>query len=815
MTHKRKTLQKDGGEKAGVPPEVEELERDLPFFEMATSSSGFILRPVPKELITPGTSGWQTVLDPKRTGGTIYYNPLTFTDFPGDARLFKAELAHEAGHHHPFVKRFLVNGMGEDLRMPPLMPQYYDDNSFLAHCHNGLADIVDECVMGRYPFGVLKATLDHKGEAFKLDVEKYRQRTLEALSGENRLMALANLLPSAIQVYHKDDEQVKEQAVAFVERAASEKPPADLEEKASVELKNAFAQIEHVLANWGGSLDGGQEALKKNILAQTVGYLKMWPKPEQYIQLLLQEARYPSGYPLEMRVEPDVLEAYNRTMAQNPGLSVFTENGPAYGKSAMEVLTDTGFFNLTLFQDRYMEAAYQDKVDAYRRVFRAEYMNLVDAEVKQRAESQKQGKSGRGGGGGGGMSSSAPMTRQERKQLIDKLKQAIRDGIEPAEGGGKPIELTEAEWNEISKELKGELDALSEKYKSMSQRTEEEKRRLGQKTGAGQPFPREPDFFERLRQLAGEWGEKDRAGKARGLGEKHGVDAEIIEEYFSIKDRYAGLIRKLTDELTDVFRENRLAILRYNQREGDITPGLEAETLSEFMAGNMEPDTMMRLMENPEFARTQLLDIVDVSGSMDGVRNAACKAMLVVMAETLEGVRDRLEGEAMLRPEDEVPLQMGAGMFDVEYHPVHKLGEPVDDKAKINMIRRLHEVGGGTDDYKSIKPEYEKFKTGDPFYIKILVLMSDAYGDEERMAQLAEDIQKDDTILCLMLGFGADAEKVSQQWGEAARKCGAKNVFAKAFPDSEVEEATPFIVDFFRQQVPPRVEKLTSVFRGY
>jgi len=776
------------------------LKNSIDFLELLVQASGFSLRPAPPDVLAEmekkGLAGWYTNMASKE----IFFNPKTLAK---KGQMYgEGVLSHEAGHHHPFVRRF-QDGMGQDLHAHPLLPKLYDNNNFLGHCQNGLADVLLEAVMGRYPYTLIRNRLDHTYESEKPDVGRTVANTVKELSLENRGKVLANLMPKAVQhfVPEADKAEAMLEAQGYVEAALSDNPPKDAEAVLSPALKTALSKAESVLKDWDGSHGGGEAAFREDLRGAIVGYLKRNPMPEQYVQLFLGESRYPSGLKLEEMVEPEVLEAYKRTLAAG----------------AMKALEDVEFFQKPFLPDQYQDKSYYEKLDAYRDVFRAEYLKLVEKEVEKRAKEggkEGEGKPGGGGAGGHGMPDSVPMTKEERDRLIEQLKKELRSGGKPKTGGGQPVNLSEADLREIAKALKDELDKLAEKYKSMSDRDEEAKRKLGEKVEGRGPG-REPDFFDKLRDAARGMEQADRAGRARGLGDKYGIPTEVIEEYMSIRERRAELINRLADDLTDVFRDNRMAILSYNKREGEWTPGLEAETIGEMRSGNLEPETMMKTVENPEFAKTEMKFVFDLSGSMSGAPSKATREMLVVVMEALEVVRTRLQGEAMLRPDEEVPLKIGVSAFDVKHYPIHPLGKPVDEEAKIHVVNELHKVGGGTDDYKTTKAEWEDFKVGRKNVIKIFILLSDAFGDKEKMRGLSHEMAEDKTIISLVLGFGSDAGTIAEVWGEAAKGLGAETVFAEPFPDNDVERATPFVADFLRRVIPPRVEKMTQEFRGY
>lgn len=803
--------------KAGGETDLHAVEarmmRNLGVLALITEASGFVVEPIAKEDITPGTEGWQTLMN--RKPPVIQYNPNTFREHKGDDKYIEGLLAHEAGHHEPNVRRY-QDAMHEDYRAPPLMSKLYDDNGFLLHCHAALADVVDEAVMGREPYLMVRERLAHFNREIMLNVEKVVGMTVKALGGTGRPCVLAASLPALVEFFYKDHPEagrITDEAAAFTEQALSDNPPADLEGKLSPELGQAVAAYEGVLGNWGGQLDPQMSALRDSVRGSIVGYLKRLPKPEQYVQLLLKEGRYPSGYPPEDMVDADVLEAYKRTM----------------DAGAMAALTDSECFQKPFLRERYLDMAHHARVDAYRprdasddkaRVtVRSEYMKLVEAEIQERAKSKK-GKKGKEGkprrGGYGGMPGSVPMTKEERQQLLKDLLERLKGG-KGGKGEGEPIKLTPEELKQLAKELRGELDALADKYLSECDKDRRRREALGKDTTGEKPT-HEPDFWDMLRRLMDEMADKDLQNKARGLGTKHGVPPEIVDEYFRLRDRYRTAINNGVEDLTEVFRDNRLTIIQYARRQGEIMPGLEAEHLSEVLSGNPEPDTMMQEVENPDFAKTQVLFVVDTSGSMGGSPNKACRGAIVVEQETFEGVRDSLQGENLLRPEEEVPLQTGVSMFDTQHHPIHQLGQPVTERSKIHIIHRLHEVGGGTDDAANVAidlKELKEFDSSNPNVIKILVIMSDVFGNEDRMRQIAHQIYDDKSIICLMMGFGSNAEQVSKIWGQVASEAGLTNVFAKAFPGNSVEEATPYVTAFLREQVPPRVREMTRKFRGY
>ncbi|MFH0860801.1 MAG: vWA domain-containing protein [Candidatus Altiarchaeota archaeon] len=551
-------------------------------------------------------------------------------------------------------------------------------------------------------------------------------------------------------------------------------------------------------------------------------------KPDQFGQLVTGEYINPSSKPLTDLVDEDVAEVYKK-VSDAGLLEPFASLGQ-YGK----------FFKKKESGKRELERKFEsyEKIIPY-------FVELVDKEVQQRSEERKkqkeeekqkgekgdQQKDGKGqsqkgeGQKGDEQEGDEQGEEQEGESQEGEGKQGKgkpgkgkpgkgkpgkgMPGQAPPRGPSRAAPPTRQEREEMKAMAKEVLDELLKAAEAMAPLTERGKPKEGEEGARPIEEMDHQDFYDRITDATKER-LRDMGSRSRDLSERYDVRTVITDEYLRVREKRRDEISSLQSQVVEVMRENRLGELSYTQREGEISPGLEYEYISEMARGEMEPPTMMQEVKTPRFVRSELFFLVDGSGSMNGEKLRRCRELMVIMAEAHEGGKNQLEGEQLLRP-DENPLKLGAAGFATKLWTAKDLDAPITEESKIVMLARLYEGAGGTEDAKALKAQYNKLTLRDPDVVKILVVLTDGYGDPNALKPLLKQMQEDDQVLALILGLGTGAEGVIPAYeGVVGRASEKSNVFAQFIPDEEFDQIIPIVSKFYSNQVRDRVIRVTE-----
>lgn len=492
--------------------------------------------------------------------------------------------------------------------------------------------------------------------------------------------------------------------------------------------------------------------------------LKMYSKPEQLMQVLVGEDMYGSKKPVAELIDPDVFEAFQRLKKSK----------------AVEAIDNRVAFENYFSSELDKRSTIERKFAAYEQAFLPEYIKLMEAELKERKQARQLGM-------GGSADNAVPLTKEEERELVDHLlNQLIEAGKEYTSHAPSP-----EEQEVLQDKIKQIKDAL------------EKRQREGQQPQGPKPEPQKKSGEENIRNLAEELQRQERERRMRGLAESMKVRQKSVESWNRIKEKYRSEIDSTAAFLSEVFLDDRRKRLEYLRREGEIIPGLEYETISALISGELDPDTKMITVRNPEFLETELECVNDTSGSMSGERLEKSIDLEVILVEAFKKVREDLAGEDLLL-EDEQPFRVGVIKFAASPERVTKLEEPLSDKKELIIIDKVSKSGGGTDETEAIQEVYKGLTLGKGNVIKMIIVLSDGEGNKEGVAPIIRQVEEDDQVIFLIVAMGKTLEEgddVAESYIAPLRDKN-KNVFG--ITAVEPAEVLPQVLDFIKKQVEQR-----------
>lgn len=507
------------------------------------------------------------------------------------------------------------------------------------------------------------------------------------------------------------------------------------------------------------------------------------PKPVQLLQALL-SIRYRPDQDMEKKLDPDVYASFQKV----------------FSSKAMAAIEDTAVFENYFSSPADKQKAMQRKMSAYEQVFLPEFLKLSEAELekrkkqKQEQKQQGEGKPGQGEGQSSDpVSESVPLTKEEEKELIDQVLKEMEEFGKQLEGAAPSKE-----------EEKGKSEMFDQLKKKLKERKERLER--GEKPEPSEPKPAEAkgkSGEDAIKEAGKQFQRRDQEKAIKGLAESMGVKQDSVEKWNKIKEQNKIEIESLASNLAEIFLDDRRKRLDYLRREGEIIPGLEYETVVAIISGQVDPETKMRNIQNPEFLETEMEFVVDTSGSMSGAKIEESVKMMVVTIEAFKKVMEDLRNENLLLG-DEIPFRIGVTKFANEAERVSKLAEPLDDRKELNIIDKVSEVGGGTEETGALREALESLKLGKQNVIKMIVALTDGAGNVEGVRPFIQEVEKDGEVVFLAVGLGDEhnsAEGIIQTYLEPLKDREA-NVFGIAA--NNPKEILPKVLDFLKREVNKR-----------
>jgi len=543
-------------------------------------------------------------------------------------------------------------------------------------------------------------------------------------------------------------------------------------------------------------------------------------KPEQLIQTLL-KSRFEEIENLKEKVDPDVLEAFHH----------------CWESGAMTTMMDRHDVENYFAAPADLERAIERKVAAYKEVFLPTYLKLLENELEKRKEEcqkekfdemkqqQEGGKKGKKKGKGP-HSAKASRGKRGAGQLLRKL--LGRGGQQqPCPIDASAVPLTDEEIEEMKKQIIEELIEAGKQFAPLAPSEDETKRIKGKladiesslqeierllKAGKDLPPPGPMDPFgglrgeEAIRALMEQLMRQHLMNEQRGLAESMKVSQESIRLWERAKEKYRQEIESMATAYAEIFLDDRRKRIEFGKREGEVTPGLEYETMAAYLSGEPNPDTHMRTVQNPEFLERETEWILDTSGSMNGDPLRRALEFIIAETEAQKRTREILQGEDLLTHEDEQPFRIGMTIFDVKPHRITKLDEPLNDEKEVKMIHKGSQVGGGTSETGTIDEVHKEMTLEKKNVIKIIVVVTDGHGDKSGVWPVLQQIEEDDEVIFLAVAISdeeSDRQAILETYMAGLRKDREEsNVFGIAHPT--IEAAIPEITEFFRVQVEKR-----------
>lgn len=527
-------------------------------------------------------------------------------------------------------------------------------------------------------------------------------------------------------------------------------------------------------------------------------------KPEQFCQLVLR-GRYNESEEFLKKMKRDQLTPEYVRQKSKFQDSVDPEVFDAYVKSmssgAIRATMRQQEFESPFVPDWKKEQNRQRRFTAYKEVVLPEYLKLVEKEVEQRQQAKQQAESGLGQpgqpgqAGSAGSSEAVPLTPGEQREILEQLAKEL-------EKAGQERGALAPAPEEKNKE-KGSLDDLRRKVKERLEALQ---------TGQPQPEshpedqPAGPEGMDKVRQLARQLERQNRERQQRGLAEQMGIRQESIRSWENTREKYREAIESLAADLAEVFLADRRKYRVHHRRSGEITPGLEYETVAAIAGGETDPATRTDIKQNPEFLETEMELIYDTSGSMtQGGRLEHSVALGIIVVEAFKRIRELLAAEDLLDPREEQPFRVGVTKFAATPQRVTSLEEPLSDRKEITIIDKVSVAGGGTDEVEAVAQTYQKLSLGKNRVIKIIMIFSDGQGNKEGLAPMMQQIEQDDKVLFMAIGMGDSedfAKDVTESYLAPLRDQRAANIFAYA--TDKPQSAIPEVIKFLKREVEKR-----------
>lgn len=582
-------------------------------------------------------------------------------------------------------------------------------------------------------------------------------------------------------------------------------------------LKGMYAHFVNGLADmWDEGYIGRHpwESIAKDLRELNVGigeipsYLAL-SQPEQLIQVLLRSRHFPDQK-LEGRVSPDVLAAYQRIIKAR----------------AIKRLVDATQHEDPFASDRDRAREVQDKTRVSESIVLPEYLKLVEGELKDREQKQQGGGEEGGeegeqegdekGGDGGGTSSgkkgkpkkksgkqgaaagrqsAVPQTAEEKAKARQKALEKL--GKELQKEGGKYG--SQAPSKEDKDAAKDRNDAINRAARRRAgDKTIPEEKPGEEKTGEVDPLQAHRDFVRnRERQQLQE--------EQEGIAKAAGVEITDVRIWTEISQEYQREIQMLAEAIANVFIDDRRPAIEYLKREGDIVPGLEYETVAAIAAGDLDPDTRMKVVRQKEFLETECEFICDTSGSMStGNKNRLSAAMAVIIVEAFRRVREMLAGQGLLEPMKEDPLRFGAVAFADRAERITTLDEPASKEKELKVVNRIMQSGGSTDERAALGGVHKEFKLRSHKVIKLMIVLTDGQGTREAIAPTIQQIEDDPEVVMLVVGLGDDDESANAivESYLAPLRQPDRNIFGAAATD--IKQMLPQVVGFLTREIAKR-----------
>lgn len=504
-------------------------------------------------------------------------------------------------------------------------------------------------------------------------------------------------------------------------------------------------------------------------------HLASLSKPQQLLQTVLSARYFDKEKIAEQISDPDVQQEY-RLLVSRTRRNELSPLELIMARSAFERFpTPAG-----------KERALEQKLLAYKEVFLPSYLRLMEKEIEERKQQNQQAQSSTKGDTEG--DNTVPLTKEEIESLADQIISELE------KAGENHIKATSAE---------DEKD-LEEMNKTLRKKLEEQKKGEADGQEIEDLQPQKKSGLDAIDDLSRELARREKEEAQRGMVAAHQVREQTVKTWENIKDEYREDIESTAAVLADIFLDDRRHKIQYLLREGEIVPGLEYEHIAAMISGESDPETKMRVTQNPEFLETEFEFVVDTSGSMSGDRINQSIKLMVVTVEAFKKVLESLEDENLVL-ESEKPFRIGGTKYSVGSERVTKLEDPLDDKKELTMIEEFSKIGGGTDESEALRETYQGLRVGADNVIKMIVLLTDGNGNRAAVAPIMRQIEEDNKVIFLAAGLGQGqehSESIVKSYIEPLQDREEGNVYGIAA--SNPREVIPGVLDFLKREVGKR-----------
>ena len=272
-----------------------------------------------------------------------------------------------------------------------------------------------------------------------------------------------------------------------------------------------------------------------------------------------------------------------------------------------------------------------------------------------------------------------------------------------------------------------------------------------------------------------------------------GVTPEILREYNATCSTYKSEIDELTKVLTEFVLQQFDVILCGGQRGGLMTEfGREGEAYMRALAGEESPPTDLNTVLARSPKTLQLYNLIDTSGSMSWDLGGTL-GFFTIFSQAVLNIHEELKkraGQYDLSLVSGAPLQVEMTGFDSSPKLIFPLTEDVTKKKLVQGYRTIKERtirGGGTNDERALKFEYNRMKIKDPTCIKVLSMLTDGGGQGDGIEPILRQIEEDPSIYFMVNGIGEHGDLVRQYYQNKFRPTYYYHVSAHA--SATVQEA--------------------------
>lgn len=384
-----------------------------------------------------------------------------------------------------------------------------------------------------------------------------------------------------------------------------------------------------------------------------------------------------------------------------------------------------------------------------------------------------------------------PLTDEEIKVIYHKILKELLDKTQQDAQAAYGSETPSEEEMEQMKKIFGKIKELA-----------------GSKPAKGENAPpAPPSALDKARSdMARRFDETD-SRRITELADRFGVSEASLRRLQEIEGKYAGEIERLAADIAESFLNQRRSRVKTQMVEGMTTPGLEDIEYEEGKVGNLETRTHQIIEQAAEFLQTEIEHLFDTSGSMQGDRLKYAQTVSIILARVFERVKAILEGEGLLRPAEEDPLRSGFVLFTTTPERIKKLDEPTNAKSLAQMIEQTGKHSGGTDDAAAIAALTTEFKFREPNVLKFMIIYSDGEGNPGAVQNILGAIEKDKSIIVIVVAMGADPAAVSATYEGLVGSRNSSNI--QVVQGDNINANLPLLSDFIKKRVREAAERLS------